>query len=54
MELPEGTNLEKTAEKLTEIENIVKSNKEVEHMVTDLGRIGDLNIVQIWPVWTFN
>ena len=44
VELPEGTNLNKTAETLTSIENIVKTNKEVQHMITDLGKIGDLNI----------
>ncbi len=44
VEIPEGNNLEKTAETLTQIENVIKVNPEVKHMVTDLGKIGDLNI----------
>lgn len=44
VEIPEGNNLEKTAETLTQIENVIKENPEVKHMVTDLGKIGDLNI----------
>ncbi|HPN36954.1 MAG TPA: efflux RND transporter permease subunit [Melioribacteraceae bacterium] len=43
VELPEGYNLDKTASVLTDIENIIKQTPEVKHMVTELGKIGDLN-----------
>ncbi len=43
VELPEGYNLEKTASVMSNIENIIKETPEVKHMVTELGKIGDLN-----------
>ncbi len=43
VELPEGYNLYETANVLTEIENRVKSYDEVVYILTNLGKISDLN-----------
>lgn len=43
VELPEGYNLNETANVLKEIEDRIKSHPEVLHMVTTLGKISDLN-----------
>ncbi|MCF8241679.1 MAG: efflux RND transporter permease subunit [Melioribacteraceae bacterium] len=43
VELPEGFNLNETAVVLENIENIVKQHEEVVHMITNLGKISDLN-----------
>jgi len=43
VELPQGYNLKETAKVLEEIENRVKNSPEVEHIVTNLGKISDLN-----------
>lgn len=43
VELPEGYNLYETAEVLEEIENRLKTYPEVEHLLTNLGKISDLN-----------
>ncbi len=44
VELPEGYNLEETAKVLDQVEQKIKHHKEVTHMLTDLGKIGDLDI----------
>ncbi|MCO6472603.1 MAG: efflux RND transporter permease subunit [Melioribacteraceae bacterium] len=43
VELPEGYNLYETANVLAEIENRLKSYDEVEYILTNLGKISDLN-----------
>lgn len=43
VELPEGYNLYETANVLSVIENRLKRYPEVEHILTDLGKISDLN-----------
>lgn len=43
VELPEGYNLYETAEVLGEIENRLKNYSEVEYLLTNLGKISDLN-----------
>ncbi len=43
VELPEGYNLYETADVLKTIEDKLKSHKEVEQMLTNLGKISDLN-----------
>jgi len=43
VELPEGYNLYETAEVLTVIENRLKKYPEVEYLLTNLGKISDLN-----------
>jgi len=44
VELPEGYNLDETAHVLTTVEERVKKHKEVTHMLTDLGKMGNLDI----------
>ena len=44
VELPEGYNLEATANILNEIEKRVQKHKEVIHILTDLGKVSDLDI----------
>ncbi len=44
VELPEGYNLEATSKVIGEIENRIKNHKEVIHMLTDLGKVSDLDI----------
>jgi HAE1 family hydrophobic/amphiphilic exporter-1 len=44
VELPEGFNLTESANVLSEIENRIKKHDEVEHIVTNLGKISDLDI----------
>jgi len=44
VELPEGYNLESTASVLKEIEDIVKQEPAIEHLVTTLGKKSDLEI----------
>jgi len=43
-ELPEGYNLDATANVLDEIERRVQKHKEVTHILTDLGKVSDLDI----------
>jgi HAE1 family hydrophobic/amphiphilic exporter-1 len=43
VELPEGYNLYETAEVLKTVEEKLKRHKEVEYMLTNLGKISDLN-----------
>ncbi len=43
-ELPQGYNLEQTAEVLQKIESVVVSHPEVKHMLTTLGKISDTDI----------
>ena len=43
VELPEGYNLQETAQVLKVIEDSVKTMSEVTHVLTDLGKISDLN-----------
>lgn len=42
VELPQGYNLEKTAQKLDETEKIIASHKEVKDILTQMGKISDL------------
>ena len=44
VELPEGYNLDATANVLDEIERRVQKHKEVTHILTDLGKVSDLDI----------
>lgn len=44
VELPEGYNLDATANVLNEIEKRVQKHKEVTHILTDLGKVSDLDI----------
>ncbi|MEJ2617997.1 MAG: efflux RND transporter permease subunit [Ignavibacteriaceae bacterium] len=44
VELPEGYNLDATANVLDEIEKRVQKHKEVTHILTDLGKVSDLDI----------
>ena len=44
VELPEGYNLDETARVLTSVENKIKQHKEVTHMLTNLGKVSDLDI----------
>ena len=44
VELPEGYNLEATANVLNEIEKRVQKHGEVTHILTDLGKVSDLDI----------
>ncbi|MFZ0455608.1 MAG: efflux RND transporter permease subunit [Ignavibacteriaceae bacterium] len=44
VELPEGYNLDATAKVLDDIENRVQKHKEVTHILTDLGKVSDLDI----------
>lgn len=44
VELPEGYNLEATSKTINEIENRLKSYKEVTHVLTNLGKLSDLDI----------
>ncbi len=44
VELPEGYNLDASAKVMDEIEKRIQSHKEVEHMLTDLGKVSDLDI----------
>ena len=44
VELPEGYNLEATANVLNEIEKRVQKHEEVTHILTDLGKVSDLDI----------
>lgn len=44
VELPEGYNLEVTSKTINEIENRLKSYKEVTHVLTNLGKLSDLDI----------
>ncbi len=44
VELPEGYNLDATAKVLDEIEKRVQKHKEVTHILTDLGKVSDLDI----------
>ena len=44
VELPEGYNLDATANVLDEIEKRVRRHKEVTHILTDLGKVSDLDI----------
>ncbi|MCW8981947.1 MAG: efflux RND transporter permease subunit, partial [Altibacter sp.] len=43
VELPEGYNLHETAAVLSVVEDSVKTMQEVTHILTDLGKISDLN-----------
>ena len=43
-ELPEGFNLTETADVLTQIENRLKEHPEVEYLLTNLGKMSDLDI----------
>lgn len=44
VELPEGYNLEATSKTINEIENRLKNYKEVKHVLTNLGKLSDLDI----------
>lgn len=44
VELPEGYNLHETADVLTMVEGKIKTHPEVKYMLTNLGKISDLNI----------
>jgi HAE1 family hydrophobic/amphiphilic exporter-1 len=44
VEYPEGYNLASTVKSLNEIENRLKSNKEVHHLLFDIGQIGFLDV----------
>ncbi len=44
VELPEGYNLDATANVLDEIEKRIQKHKEVTHILTDLGKVSDLDI----------
>ena len=44
VEMPEGYNLQATGALLSEIENRLKRHKEVTHMITNLGRMSQLDI----------
>jgi HAE1 family hydrophobic/amphiphilic exporter-1 len=44
VELPEGYNLEATSKTVNEIENRLKKSKEVIHILSNLGKISDLDI----------
>ncbi len=44
VELPEGYNLEATSKTVNEIENRIKNSKEVIHILSNLGKISDLDI----------
>ncbi|ACF15172.1 acriflavin resistance protein [Chloroherpeton thalassium ATCC 35110] len=44
LELPEGTNLEKTAELLSSVEARLREIPEVKHLLMNLGRINDYNV----------
>ncbi|KAB2845231.1 MAG: efflux RND transporter permease subunit, partial [Melioribacteraceae bacterium] len=44
IELPEGTNLNECANVLIEVENRIKHHQEVKYMLTNLGKISDLDI----------
>jgi len=44
VELPEGYNLEATSKTVNEIENRLKNSKEVIHILSNLGKISDLDI----------
>ena len=44
LNLPEGYNLDATANVLNEIERRVQKHKEVTHILTDLGKVSDLDI----------
>ena len=44
VELPEGYNLDATANVLDEIERRVQKHKEITHILTDLGKVSDLDI----------
>jgi len=43
VELPQGTNLDATAAKIAEIENIVRRHPEVRYLLTTLGSLGDVD-----------
>lgn len=43
VELPEGDNLTETAKSLQSIENRIKKHKEVQHIITNLGAISEIN-----------
>lgn len=44
VELPQGYNLDETAEVINEIENIIQQHKEVKHILTTLGMLSELDI----------
>lgn len=44
VELPEGYNLEATSKTVSEIEDRIKNHKEVTHVLTNLGKLSDLDI----------
>jgi HAE1 family hydrophobic/amphiphilic exporter-1 len=44
VELPEGYNLDETSRALQQIENRIQKHDEVVHMITDLGKVSDLDI----------
>ena len=44
VELPSGYNLDETADIVRHLENKIKSYKEVKHILTDIGKISDLDV----------
>lgn len=44
VELPSGYNLDETASVVREIETKIKSNKYVKHILTDIGKLSDLDV----------
>lgn len=44
VELPEGYNLEATAKAISDIEDRIKNYKEVTHVLTNLGKLSDLDV----------
>lgn len=44
VELPAGYNLDETADVVRNIENKIKSHKEVKHILTNLGKLSDLDV----------
>lgn len=44
VELPQGYNLKETSELITQIENKIKKHKELKHILTQVGRISDMDV----------
>jgi len=44
IELPEGYNLDETSKVLQQVENRIKKHKEVTHILTDVGKLSNVNI----------